>query len=296
MSLLAVPWSRRSCPRARAPGQLAAAGVEVPEAEVDFARHVAGLPGQRQHAVPDGFDFGRRLAARHAEGRGECALHRDLTLDRARPTAPAARAPRARVASGRSPRHGPIGLSPVARPRASIRTRDRIARRSCSGGRSLRSGTLSVPVRWPSSMAVGDPQVHLLPLLSQQRIVRRVPNQRVLERSSASARRSRAGARGPTARVGAARAASVSSFCGATAASSFHVNTRPITEASCATSLAVPSAIEPRGQRIAQRRRQLVPLSRVAPVEHRAGHFFDEQRHAVGLGRDLLAELLAAAA
>ena len=49
-------------------------------------------------------------------------------------------------------------------------------------------------------------------------------------------------------------------------------------------------AIEPRGQRLTQRGRQLPPLSRVAPVEHRARHFFDEQRNAVGLGRDLLAE------
>ncbi len=134
-----------------------------------------------------------------------------------------------------------------------------------------------------------NPQVHLLPLPSQQRVVRGVPDQRVLERV-ASLRAEPALMHETRLHEAAQLTLQRVLALGSDGGQQFPRERAPDHRGELRDLLGRADAIEPRGQRITQRGWQLPPFPRVAPVEHRARHFFHEQRNAVGLRRDLLAQ------
>ena len=266
--------------------QPAAARVEVPLTEVDAERHiVAELAGQDQHALVHRLDVGRRQPADHAERHRQQAAQPDLHP----------------IAIGRR-RHRVQGLEAVLQMADGFRV-GRAAHRQLARLepalerlRVLLAGEVVMgdlfALRDVAGLTSilhrsGDAQVDLLALAPEQRVVGRVADQRVLERvaglDAEAAPVDEAGLH-QLAQLALERVDGVRGDRGEQLERERAADHR----GELGDFLGGAQARQPRRQRVAERRRQLAPVTRLTALEHRPGQLLDEQRHAVGLGDDVL--------
>ena len=273
----------RQVPR---PLQPAAAGVEVPQAEVDAERHSSPswpvrISMRSWTASTSGADSPRITPS-------------DIAQQAAQPDLQA-------IAIGRR-RHRVQGLEAVLQVADGFGV-GRAAHRQLAGLepalerlRVLLAGEVVMgdlfALRRVAGMASvlhrgGDPQVDLLALAPEQRVVGRVADQRVLERvaglDAEAAPVDEAGLH-QLAQLALERVDRVRGDRGEQLERERAADHR----GELGDFLGGAQARQPRRQRVAERRRQLAPVARLAALEHRPGQLLDEQRHAVGLGDDVL--------